>query len=46
MTTDSIQIIPAATLRAAATVASHGGQYRLTAMFANDERLTNGYFAI
>lgn len=46
MTTDTIQIIPAATLRAAATVASHGGQYRLTAMFANDERLTNGYFAI
>ncbi|SMC82473.1 NADH-quinone oxidoreductase subunit C [Sporomusa malonica] len=44
--TGTLQIIPAATLRAAATVVSHGGQYRLIAMFANDERLANGYFAI
>lgn len=44
--TGSCKIIPAATLRAAATVVSRGGQYRLTAMFANDERPINGYFAI
>lgn len=44
--TDVLQVIPAATLRATATVVSHGGCYRLTAMFANDERAINGYFAI
>ncbi|MDF2568510.1 MAG: Ni,Fe-hydrogenase large subunit [Sporomusa sp.] len=42
----SFQIVPAATLRTAAVAVSHGGQYRLTAMFANDERQVNGYFAI
>ncbi|MBP2662410.1 MAG: Ni,Fe-hydrogenase large subunit [Firmicutes bacterium] len=42
----SVQVIPAATLRAAATVVCHGGLYRLTAMFANDERMINGSFAI
>lgn len=44
--TGTIQIIPASTLRAAATVVRHGGLYRLTAMFANDERMINGNFAI
>ncbi|WP_425060668.1 Formate hydrogenlyase subunit 5 [Sporomusa carbonis] len=44
--TSALQVIPAATLRAAATVASHNGQYRLTAMFANDERPVHGYFAV
>lgn len=42
----AVQVIPASNLRAAATVLSHGGRYRLTAMFANDERRINGSFAI
>ena len=44
--TATIEVIPVATLRAAANVLSHGGRYRLTAMFANDERAINGCFAI
>jgi len=43
---ETLQVIPAATLRAAATVIRHGGRYRLTALFANDERVINGNFAI
>ena len=42
----TLQAIPASTLRAAANVLIHGGRYRLTAMFANDERSINGSFAI
>lgn len=44
--TATMEVIPVATLRAAANVLSHGGRYRLTAMFANDERAINGCFAI
>ncbi|SDE83385.1 hypothetical protein [Sporomusa acidovorans] len=44
--TGALQIITAATLRAAATVVNHGGRYRLTAMFANDERRINDAFAV
>ncbi|HWR41535.1 NADH-quinone oxidoreductase subunit C [Sporomusa sp.] len=44
--TGTFQKIPVATLRASATLASRGGQYRLSAMFANDERKINGCFAI
>lgn len=44
--TNTLEIIPAATLREAANAVSEGGRYRLTAMFANDERTLNGCFAI
>ncbi|MBP2634970.1 MAG: hyfG [Firmicutes bacterium] len=42
----AVQVIPASTLRAAVTALSHGGRYRLTAMFANDERSINASFAV